>query len=73
MLLLLLLLLLLMMLIIMLLYNVAVTVQYSTHTSDTVIDGVNPLKAQMSTGYTWPSRSNLHFYFLILGHPGAQG
>ena len=26
----------------------------------------------MSTGYTWPSRSNVHFKFLTSGHSGAQ-
>ena len=29
-------------------------------------------RTEMSTGYTLPSRSNLHFSFLIFGHSGAQ-
>ena len=30
-------------------------------------------RAEMSTGYTWPSRSNLHLKFLTFGHSGPQG
>ena len=29
-------------------------------------------RAEVSTGYTSPSRSNLHFKFLTFGHSGAQ-
>ena len=28
---------------------------------------------EVSTGYTWPSRSNVHYLFLTFGHSGAQG
>ena len=38
-----------------------------------VIMHINPLEGrETSTGYTLPSRSNLHFKFLTFGHSGAQ-
>ena len=37
---------------------------------------VNPLKGRdvnwLHTGYTWPSRSSLHFTFLTFGHSGTE-
>jgi len=50
----------------------------SLHTHEHSLDGTltvilfNPLNDRDVTGYTLPSKSNLHFYFLTFRHSGTK-